>query len=178
MEVRNDRYGYAIGNVVGDSRPEIALVNQGTVKLLTSTGQQVWSQILPGGGIGGPPTLADMDGDGELEIGVAGKERYSVFNADGSVLWSAVTEDRSSQKTGSTVFDLDGDGEAEVFYNDEQFLRIFRGRDGKVLFETRSTSGTVVEYPTIANVDDDPGAEILVGSNQYLQLLGQRSGQH
>lgn len=163
----------AIGNVVGDSRPEIVVVHQGAVYLLSATGSLIWGPVaLPKGGEGGAPTLADMDGDGELEIGVAGASRYTVFNADGSVLWSSPTQDLTSRSTGSTVFDLDGDGEAEVLYNDEQYFRIFRGRDGTVLFQIRSTTGTQLEYPTIANIDDDPAAEILVGSNEYMQLTG------
>ena len=161
----------AVGNVIGDARPEVVVMHSNILYLLEGdTGLSIWGTplvYLPGGGEGGAPTLADMDGDGQLEIGVAGATAYTVFNGDGSVLWSSTTDDDSSRITGSTVFDLDGDGEAEVLYNDEQFFRVYRGRDGKVLFETRSTSGTHVEYPIVANIDDDPAAEIIVGSNEY-----------
>ena len=168
----------AIGNITGDTRPEVVVVHSGYVHLLDgNSGQSIWGtgRPLPNGGEGGPPTLGDMDGDGELEIGVAGARNYTVFNANGSVLWTSPTQDTSSRITGSTVFDLDGDGEAEVFYNDEQKLRIYRGRDGKILFETLSTSGTHVEYPIIADIDDDPGAEIVMGSNAYTNLFYKRN---
>ena len=83
---------------------------------------------IPGGGMGGPPTIADMDGDGVPEIGVAGQVYYTVFNRDGSVRWKSAIRDRSSNSTGSTVFDFDGDGSVEVVYRDELFLRVYRAR--------------------------------------------------
>jgi RHS repeat-associated protein len=167
--------GYtAIGNLVGDARPEIVVVHGGSVFLLSATGQKLWGAAIPKNPFtsisGGPPTLADMDGDGQLEIGVAGNQTYTVFNADGSVLWKAATDDRS-EVTGSTVFDFDGDGEAEIVYNDEHYLRILRGRDGAVLFQALSTSGTTMEYPVVANVDDDPEAEIIAGSSSYFAFF-------
>jgi len=166
--------GYsAVGNLVGDEHPEVVVVHGGNVYLLSATGQKLWQTEIPPNPYrsisGGMPTLADMDGDGELEIGVSGNQTFTVFNADGSVLWKAATDDRS-EVTGSTVFDIDGDGEAEIFYNDEHYFRIFRGRDGAVLFQAPSTSGTSVEFPVVANVDDDPEAEIVVPMNQYFQI--------
>jgi RHS repeat-associated protein len=164
-----------VANVLGDASPEVVVVHSNTVFLLSSTGQKLWQLGLPGSGAGGAPTMADMDGDGELEIGVAAGNRYSVINANGTFLWTSTTADLSSQITGSTVFDLDGDGEVEIFYNDEQKFRIYRGRDGKILFETLSTSGTHLEMPVVANIDDDPAAEVLVPSNQYMNFFNRRA---
>jgi len=52
---------------------------------------------------------ARVDIAGRPEIGVAGATRYTVFEADGSIKWSRVTEDGSSAATGSSVFDFEGD---------------------------------------------------------------------
>lgn len=128
---------------------------------------------------GGPPTIADFDGDGQPEIAVATRWYYLVYERDGSILWAHSTKDFSSAVTGSSVFDFEGDGRAEVVYNDEEFLRVYRGagagvdndgdgyNDPVILFEVKNTSGTLYEYPLIVDVDNDGNAEIVVMANNY-----------
>ncbi|MCP4698452.1 MAG: hypothetical protein GY862_16615, partial [Gammaproteobacteria bacterium] len=184
---RNDDAGdgfTAVGDFDKDSvepKPEIVVVSQGKVHLLDSVkGEVRWSVDIPGGGFGGFPVIADMDGDGVPEIGVAGKSKYVVFKEKekgddgtelcdtalcGTVLWSADTQDYSSHMTGSSVFDFDGDGKVEVVYADEHFLRVYRGETGEVVFKIPNESATLYEYPVIADVDGDDHAEIVVCSN-------------
>ena len=45
--------------------------------------------------------LRELRCDGEVEIGVAGARRYAVFETDGSLKWEAITQDVSSNVTGS-----------------------------------------------------------------------------
>jgi hypothetical protein len=121
-----------------------------------------------GAGGGGPPTIADFDGDTLPEIAAAGGYGYVVFEAEsGDPKWFMETTDLSSRVTGSSVFDFEGDGAAEVVYNDEHNLRIYRGIDGTVLMEECNTSGTLWEYPVIVDVDNDEHAEIVVANNNY-----------
>jgi hypothetical protein len=118
------------------------------------------------GGLGGPPTVADFDGDGSAEIGVAGASLYVVLENDGSVLWSTPVQDLSSNMTGSAVFDFEGDGAAEVVYADEETLWVWDGATGDVeLALTDHASATAFEYPVIADVDADGSAEIVLASN-------------
>lgn len=116
---------------------------------------------------GGPPNIADFDGkeDKNLEIGIAGKRRYAVFSADGTLLWNKTTVDASSARTGSTAFDFNGDGKTEVVYNDEVSLRVFDGRSGDVVYETANSSYTAHEYPVVADVDGNGTANIIAVAN-------------
>ncbi|TBW58858.1 tandem-95 repeat protein [Marinobacter halodurans] len=158
----------AVGNLIGDESPEIAVVNRGYVSLYRNDGSTIWSgKSIPGGGVGGPPTLADMTGDGIPEIGVAGANAYVVFDAEGKIVWQSPTRDRSSNKTGSSVFDFNGDGRAEVVYGDEQYFRVYDGPTGNIVYEIRNTSGTTHELPVVADVDNDGHAEVVVIANNY-----------
>ncbi len=129
---------------------------------------------------GGPPTIADFNGDGTPDIGIAGGVGYAVIDGTkvmdpmiagpDTFLWSSQTTDCSSAQTGSSVFDFDGDGAAEVVYSDEQHLRIYAGATGTVLWQTCNTTGTLRELPVVADVDNDGRADIVVVSNDYSSI--------
>ncbi|MFQ5857870.1 MAG: FG-GAP-like repeat-containing protein, partial [Anaerolineae bacterium] len=156
----------AVANFDDDPFPEIVLV-RGSVRLLEHDGTVKWGPVsIPGApGPGGPPTVADYDSDGQVEIGIASRTRYAVFETDGSLKWATVIQDVSSGYTGSSVFDFEGDGSAEVVYRDELKLRVYRGADGVVLFETPMSSCTWNEYVLVADVDADGNAEIVAVAN-------------
>ena len=136
---------------------------------------------------GGPPTIADFNGDGTPDVAVAGGVGYAVFDgkklmdpnvpANQTVLWIKQTKDCSSAVTGSSVFDFDGDGAAEVVYSDEHYLRIYRGSTGDVLWQTCNTTGTLRELPLIADVDNDGRADIVAVSNNYSSITCENTKQ-
>ena len=172
--------GYAaVGDLDGDGQPEVVSVVPGTnsVYAYTKTGQLLWgpenvnqSVATPSGPVGGgPPTIADFNGDGKPDVATAGGYGYLVLSGPtGAVLWqSTVTIDASSRSTGSSVFDFDGDGIAEVLYNDEHNLRVFSGPTGDVKIKMCNTSATLWEYPVIVDVDGDDHAEIVVANNNF-----------
>lgn len=161
----------AVGNFDTDDNPEIVAVsstsNNGHIVMLEHDGSVKWGPVsVPGGG-GGPVTIADVDADGEPEIGIAGANYYVVFEGDGSVKWTSKTQDFSSRVTGSSVFDFDGDGRAEILYSDENNFRIYDGETGKTLHTMRNPSGTLYEYPLVVDIDNDDHAEIVLVSNNY-----------
>lgn len=126
---------------------------------------------------GGAPAVADFNGDGHPDVGVAGGLAYAVFDGaalmnqavgdSATLLWGQPTQDCSSATTGSSAFDFDGDGSAEVVYADETTLHVYDGATGASLFSTCNTSGTLSEYPLVADVDADGYADLVVPSNSY-----------
>jgi hypothetical protein len=128
---------------------------------------------------GGPPTIADFNGDGTPDVALAGGVGYAVFDGgalmDGNVagpdtfLWIEDTTDCSSASTGSTVFDFNGDGIAEVVYSDQIMLRVYDGPTGDILWDTCNTTATLIENPIVADVDNDGRADIVAVSNAYSQ---------
>jgi hypothetical protein len=159
----------AIANFDNDDHPEIVMVGRGKIALVEHTGEIIWGpkQIAPSGpfrGDGGPPMIADVDGDGQLEIGVAGASRFSLFNGNGSLAWTAEIRDPSSV-TSASAFDFDGNGSSEIVYRDSYSVKIFDGRNGNVLYEDIAGSTTFIEMPVIADVDNDNSAEIIVPCN-------------
>ncbi len=166
----------APANFDADPEPEIVHIANGRVYLLSSADgtEEVTSLAAPTGatdaGNGGPPTIADFDGDGQPEIGVAWRNNYQVvqINAAGTALeqlWATPNHDFSSSVTGSTVFDFEGDGAAEVIYNDECFLWVYDGRTGAVRFATPTSSFTATEASLVADLDSDGSAEIVMIAN-------------
>jgi hypothetical protein len=161
--------GYvAVGNFDADPKGEIVVSSGGRIRLEDDNGSVICSSPIPGAGsayYGGPPTVADFDGDGEPEFAAAAGSRYTVFETDCSIKWQATTQDASSGNTGSSVFDFEGDGVAEAVYADETKLWVFAGPDGSVKLESSEhTNATWLEYPAIADVDGDGQAEIVVAN--------------
>jgi hypothetical protein len=162
----------AVGDIDGDQKPDVVLVRKGNVHLLRGLdGTDIMpAGKLPGAGDGGPPTVADFDGDKKADIGVAQKDFYVAFKPDIvakqlNILWQSPNHDLSSSVTGSSVFDFEGDGRAEVIYNDECFLWVYDGVDGSVRYVNFTSSFTGTESSVVADVDGDGHAEIVLIGN-------------
>jgi len=163
--------------------PEVILSSRGYLYVLSGlNGDILYNRVIEGRGrlgVGGGPTVADFDGDGRPELGIAHGSAYGVYDLDcdghdrprGSgcaaegLLWIAETGDDSSSGTGSSVFDFNGDERAEVVYNDQYFFRIYDGSTGRVLFEHRNSSRTRTENPIVVDADNDGDAEVVFSSN-------------
>lgn len=157
----------AVGDTDKDGLPEVVLVKGDVWILDAATGAiEVGPVDIPLEDTrGGPPTIADFDGDGDPEIGIAGGTVYVVYESDLTVNWQHGTKDTSSAVTGSSVFDFEGDGIAEVVYSDECFLRVLDGVTGELRFAAPNTTFTATEALIVADVDGDSSAEIVRVSN-------------
>ncbi len=150
---------------------------------------------VPGGGayLGGPATIADFDGDMRPEIGIAVGAEYRVYdlNRTGEVIvkpmgdpmplpgqiftkWKQVTQDTTSNSTGSSVFDFQGDGKSEVAYQDECYAFVYDGATGDVQLKITNSSATIHEYPLVADVDGDGNSEFIVIANHSDQGLNDK----
>lgn len=167
----NDGYT-AVGNFDADPYPEIVLVSNGDhdtdgrLYIYKANGTRLAGPVaIPHGGAGGPPALANVDDDPYPEIGVAGRIRYVMFDNNGNVRWTKVTQDESSNQTGSTFFDFEGDGAPEIVYGDEQNVYFWDGRTGALRYSFANVSGTTMEYPVVTDIDGDHSADVIVGFN-------------
>ncbi len=173
----------AVADMTLDGKPDVVSISGGNARVLNGVdGAIVFGPVaIPGGGVGGAPTVADFDGDGRPEFAAAGKGYYAVYDLDcmgdpvpaelcstgrtDGILWSVPVQDLSSSVTGSSVFDFEGDGKAEVVYNDECHLYILSGEDGSQLLKMPNSSRTAAEYPLIVDVDADGNSEFIVPAN-------------
>lgn len=111
------------------------------------------------------PTIADLDGDGEVEILVGA----NVFDRFGHLRWSGAggqafqSSGNSGDRGGaiSIVADLDLDGRLEVVTGNT----VYRS-DGEIAWQTALTDG----YPAVANFDSDPQPEVVVVSAGTVRL--------
>lgn len=171
-----------------DGIAEVAVVYQGVVRIFNTVGRQVFSAPFRtgagSGAQGGPPVIADFDGDGRAEIGSAGSAGYHVFDPDcktppgpaapdpatcaslssDGVLWVSATQNRADDLASSSAFDFDGDGRPEIVHGDQCFTRLYDGATGRVLYSRQRTSCLWYENAVVADTDGDFNAELVATS--------------
>ncbi|MCC7245500.1 MAG: gliding motility-associated C-terminal domain-containing protein [Saprospiraceae bacterium] len=105
--------------------------------------------------------VADLNGDGELEISFVGHPRLYALRNDFSLMWQRSANDPSSV-TCSSVFDFCGDGSADIIYRGTTFLQVIEGATGAVKWQDDCRSDTHIENPLILDVDGDGQTEIVI----------------
>ncbi|HCH61414.1 MAG TPA: hypothetical protein DFR83_01330 [Deltaproteobacteria bacterium] len=167
----------AAADLDGDGYGEVVLTGDYRVTILDRECRFVAAWPIDDEGRGGPATIADYDGDGTPEIGIAAASHYLVYETDGTLRWSWLVTDQSSNCTGSSVFDLEGDGYAEVLYADEYSVWVLSGYFGVPLLQwTGHRSGTSNEYPVIVDVDGDGASEIVAVGDRGMYVIGSEEG--
>ncbi|HWE22447.1 MAG TPA: CARDB domain-containing protein, partial [Myxococcales bacterium] len=157
-----------------DKHPQIVVVSRGFLRIHDWTGGMLLNPVpIPvstnpdcshEGNAGGAPTIADFDGDGLPEVGVAAQGSYVVWKPGKGFIWQSPTFDCSSA-TGSSVFDFEGKGSASVVYSDQCYFRVYDGKTGATLVQEKNTSCTAYETPIVADIDGTGRAKVLVPNN-------------
>jgi hypothetical protein len=131
------------------------------------------------------PALADLDGDGRLEIiigtghpdlpgpdDIPGAGAVYVWREDGRLLpgWPLVRPKNAQGQDGPifsspTVADVDGDGLPEILFATLWDVQIYR-RDGSLL-DRLGTYWTVVGSPAVGDTDGDGRVEIWIGGSKH-----------
>jgi hypothetical protein len=171
-------YGSAMGVRPDDKHPQIVVASRGFLRIHDWTGGMLLDPVpLPAStapdclvepNMGGAPTIADFDGDGLPEVGIAAQGGYVVWKPGKGYIWQSQTFDCSSA-TGSSVFDFEGKGNASVVYSDQCYFRIYDGKSGATLVQEKNASCTAYEMPLVADIDGSGRAKVLVPNNNLCQ---------
>jgi outer membrane protein assembly factor BamB len=130
--------GAALADLDADGAPDLAIAtSDGVVTALNArSGLPLWQITAGDPGPVSPTVIADLDGDGKLEV-VAGGRRVSALASDGTVRWSVPASDvnpRDAVVGGLAIADLDADGVPDVaFVTAGGLFRALNGRDGAVV---------------------------------------------
>jgi hypothetical protein len=151
-------------NAIGDENPELLSVgNDGAFGLMTLDRKPIWfvdpsinNQVAPY-----YPGLADVDGDGQIELGMpVGREFHCYDLATGKLEWKI--EGKDMGRTDVATADIDGDGKPDFLLCGQRDIIAIKAdkKIGSVLW--RVEAGPAPCSPIPANVDADPDLEILV----------------
>jgi len=103
--------------------------------------------------------LADVNGDGVLELGLAGcRDGFRCVDPrTGKVLWKI----EGGTSSNCVSCDVDGDGKEEFLYADGKSVKAVR--DGRVTWEIALPVG--VTQLAVADVDGDGASEVLASAD-------------
>ncbi len=164
----------AAGDIDGDGFPEIvtgragggliAFEHDGTFKWASTMANGVtpWTVGLESATV----ALADLEGDGTVEIVVGG----AVFEADGSLLWDNgvfIGSNNGTYGAVSIVADLDADGSQEIVSGRRAYHA-----DGSPYWDNGGIDG----YPAIADLDLDGAPEIVIVANGTVRVHAPTTG--
>jgi len=146
----------AAGDIDGDGWPEIVGVHEdGRLLAFDHEGNGIWQSAsnVPDGGERGAPFLADLDGDGSIEI-LFGNQ---IYDAQGVLVGEGAhgRGANASRQDFPTSFaaDIDLNGTQEVVVGNALYTR-----EGNSLWFNGEPDG----FPAVGNFDSDPEAEIVV----------------
>ena len=107
-------------------------------------------------------TIADIDGDDQLEIVFRTETNIVALELDFSVKWMTLSVANANNLSSPMTFDFDGDADFEIVARGAEALEILDGTNGTILFTDPVFSNAQAESPVIVDVDGDGLTEILV----------------
>lgn len=171
-----------VGGIAVDGDRVFFGTDNGLVVAATLAGKALWTAHAQGK-VRPAPSLADLDGDGDLDV-VVGDEAGLLRAFDGTTgkpLWTAATgkNDYGAQGFigGASLVDVDGDGHPDVIAGARDgILAAYRGTNGDVIWQIGGSSG-IHATPLVADFDQDGKPEVLAAwSYGELVVADARSG--
>ncbi len=173
----------AIADIDEDDEMEIVIAGQRSqLYVYKSDGslETGWPQSLgDDDGASCSPALADLDGDGDLEIAIGTfrdlngnngyiPARFYVFHHDGTIYegWPVDSVDHFAVASTPAIGDLDGDGDLEIVVGgrDSHGLWAFNADATIVPGWPVHVSGLVESSPTLADIDGDDDLEVFLAT--------------
>lgn len=160
-----------IYDVVGDQSKEVILASSCTpvtTCLNGKTGEVIWQAQT--GGSDSPPTIADIDNDGSLEI-LHGEFLGWVRCLDaktGKLKWRILVANNSWIQTAPSIVDLNNDNNLDWVvgtwhFDKKDSLYAFDGKTQKRLW-TLPVHGNIYHGTSVTDLDNDTKPELLFGS--------------
>lgn len=173
-----------IYDINGDGAPEVIVPGSCQDKTFCfdgATGKIIWE--INTRGSDSPPTIADIDGDGRLEI-LHGEFNGYVICIDaltGKQKWEISVAKNSWVQTAPTIVDLDGDGDLDFVvatwhFDKRDSIYAFRAKDQKKLW-AYPVHHHIYHGTTVTDLDHDGIPDLLIGSwNDTLYCLNGADG--
>jgi len=122
----------------------------------------------PTRGSDSPPTIADIDNDGKLDIlhGEFGGYVICINSDDGSIKWEILVDENSWIQTAPTILDLDGDGQLDFVvatwnFSDNNKIFAYNGKDQSILWSV-DIADYVYHGTAVADLDNDDKPELII----------------
>lgn len=170
--------GYpALADFDADGKPELVVTAQTGIRMQdAATGAELAFLGFGGDGLNGPPTVANVDDDPELEIGIQRNSPcdYTIFDYDAvakafAAKWTTPLK-TCSGLIAATAFDFNGDKQVELVVHDDCDVAVLNGTDGGVILKLLAAHGTWSEFTSIADVDGDKSADLVFSANNDYHL--------
>ncbi len=163
------RSSAAVGDIDGDNVPEIVVTGDRTSKIYAFSPdgkiKNGWPKSI--GETIASPSLADLDGDGAMEVIASGYGKIYAFHGDGSNVngWPEPVESYTGVST-PAIADLDDDGNLEVIAGGGTKIYAWH-HDGTTVegWPKSSVSSGVKIFtsPAVGDIDGDGEPEIVAG---------------
>jgi len=175
----------AVADLDGDGKPEVIGATYSLFVLNGEDGSVQWSVDPPGGRVWPGVVVADIDGNGDLEIATGHGEGYlNVYHHNGTVYWSA--QPVTAELRGLSAYDLYGDGNLELIATaavSSETNTWVLGHDGQILRSWPQLTGdsgyawgVFNDNAGIGDIDNDGVPEIVVPSDVHYINAYERTG--
>lgn len=155
----------AAGDIDGDGAPElVAYDGRNALHAYEMDGTEIWSTGTMTAYLGGQPSVAivDLEGDGAVEVLA---QEAILDGADGSLLATLPARGASFSYTQHVVADLDLDGRGEIVYDGD-----VHDASGALLWEGLPPGLGSMSHAMVVDVDGDPEGEVVMASDLELAI--------